>query len=85
MDLDPPVSNESQNSSRFTTLAVVLLALFLTYPLGLGPAIRLAKAYPSTKPCIETIYVPLVLVIDRSPAPVGKAFYFYLHSIWRAI
>lgn len=59
-----------------------LSVLAVAYPLSIGPAAKIHKRFPASRPAIEAFYKPLTLLIDRSAA-LRAITQWYVAEVWR--
>jgi hypothetical protein len=60
----------------------VLVFIFVAYPLGIGPAAKLHRCCPRARPAIETVYKPLVVLMEHC-YPVRDSMLWYLSKVWK--
>ena len=94
MPPNPPITARPNPPRRslFATLRwprwvlVVVVGLFVAYPLSVGPLIWLEKKGLSlprpVTDALEIMYVPVFMVAECGPQPVRNAFHWYLR-FWK--
>jgi hypothetical protein len=83
MDENASLAQSDTAPGRGGTLWILWLSLLVfAYPLSIGPAAKLHKRFPASRPAIEAFYRPLTSLIDRNKALRAVA-QWYVADVWR--
>jgi len=76
-------SPEPASRASFRPFLWVLLALFLLYPLSIGPVARFASNAPNFRHprLLVAVYTPIRILCAHS-RPVHKFFDWYINDLW---
>jgi hypothetical protein len=56
--------------------------IFVLYPLSFGPAVKIHRRSPAARRTIETIYAPLILVMDQN-SMLESVTLWYINRFWK--
>jgi len=76
--VEPAKSNQAMKVRYY--IASILFAVFIVYPLSIGPLLLCLKPYPRIPDWVVTFYKPLAWVAERSPA-AHQAYIWYM-ELW---
>jgi hypothetical protein len=79
---NPPEPQPGQGYRGLWTWPNRFAYFLLIYLLATGPAAQFEMRFPSSKPAVEAVYAPLIILSQRCK-PLQNALLWYLTVIWR--